>query len=418
MAAVEVESINSASSPWVVPLVEANLIKYTASMEREIRRQHQHGRRTLPDDCCRYCELYRDGTMTQSKQHEIDVWRRQVNQTLLQQHFRARSTTSKQASLRNIKHLYTAPGIPDTEPGFRRVKDLNHIKDDRPKRSVSAHGKRSMSGSLSVDLSALSLHTPKSAYTRGEFNHTYHGHSYNGTKAPQSSINSSRTQSNASSQDSRKMTKSSRTCSHDQCHNKESERRLQSATNTSSRMNGSLTTRSEVSKSATHSIKTQKTATSTPTNNIETNTNLGTITERSSNMNVHQRLYNGGAQRQILSERSSDIERGLPAESKTFRRLHRNLHRWIDDELMKPRQVVARRAKALAARNSGSLEQHKNSQIHKSAPSLVNDHNGHLRDPAHGESFLGMLIEMDKSTTNTTLKTDKSATTGSTLGSM
>ena len=442
MAAGDVESINSAGSPWVVPLLKSNLAKYTASLERDTRHRHhsagQH-RRTNPDDCCNYCEVYRDGALPQSKQHEIDVWRREVNLTLLQQHARARSaslSTARQASssLRYVKQNYTAPGTPDTEPGFRRVKDLNSVtsRDGGSKqRSLSAHGRRALS--RSVDFGSLALGTPRSGVTVTSQSHTTGttDRQLIGYKPPVSSLNTSRTPSSASSPEG-DMSRPSQSTSNqllnvttidDYIYRSNRDQRfsakLRPNTATGSakgshRTNGHVSSRSEITAStrtitspADQDSRLPRSATKSASTS---RTNKSLTTEKTDSVPVHQRLYNGTAPKHILHDPESTKP---PPESKTFRRLHRNLHRWIDDELLRPR-ITKGRLEAMKQPHSAEQPnghqaglQHKDNPVHRSAPSLANDN--HLKDPEYRESFLGMLIEMDKSTV-TTQRTDASPT--------
>ena len=428
MSASDVDFIQSAGSPWIVPLLEVNLAKYTANLERDHRHnyRHQH-RRTNPDDCCNYCEVYHDGTMSQIKQHEIDVWRREVNLTLLQQHARARSASlARHASLSTAKHNYTAPGTPDTEPGFRRVRDLNSVSSrcggSSKQRSLSTQGRSVLS--RSVDFGSLSLGTSRSARTPV----TSRTHVTNGTVAerraiigyqpPVSSVNTSRTPSNSSTPDGDMAHHEQSTSNKllnvitidDYLYRSNRDQRFigkqirpyisnGNADSTNITINYHDRSRSDLDSFTRYASTDQETQ---PLKNPSTTRTNKKITTNQSNdtMPVHQRLYAGTCPKHILHDPESTKP---PTESKTFRRLHRNLHRWIDDELIKPTVPKARlQAKQSHSATDQNYEartiiHRKDSPVSKHVPSLVGDVS-QLKNPQHSDSFLGMLVEMDKST--------------------
>ena len=101
-----------------------------------------------PEDCCNYCECHPEETMSESQTSRIDTWRRDVNKE--RSVMVMTPTGKKKKKLLFLK--YTAPGTPDTEPGFRRMTIPRHSRTSRS--DTKGH---QVKGQLRDDLDMASL---------------------------------------------------------------------------------------------------------------------------------------------------------------------------------------------------------------------------------------------------------------------
>ena len=82
------------------------------------------------DDCCGYCERYREGAITPHRRMEIETWRQDVNQ---HHHTGTGNYTMRKSVTVPIDFRYSPPGYPADEPGFRRIKVKGDLKKDLKK---------------------------------------------------------------------------------------------------------------------------------------------------------------------------------------------------------------------------------------------------------------------------------------------
>ena len=111
------------------------------------------------DDCCGYCEKYREGAITPQKRMEIDTWRQVVHNSNNNQY-----GNMKKSITIPINFRYSPPGYPD-EPGFRKIKVTGDLKKDLRKLNLElprqhAGGKSGKSVNffrLTSDLASMSM---------------------------------------------------------------------------------------------------------------------------------------------------------------------------------------------------------------------------------------------------------------------
>ena len=85
------------------------------------------------DDCCGYCEKYREGAITPQKRMEIETWRQAVN------HSKYDGSMKKSITI-PIDFRYSPPGYPADEPGFRRIKVTGDLKKNLRKLNLEHQG--------------------------------------------------------------------------------------------------------------------------------------------------------------------------------------------------------------------------------------------------------------------------------------
>ena len=85
------------------------------------------------DDCCGYCEKYREGAITPQKRMEIEIWRQAVN------HSKYDGSMKKSITI-PIDFRYSLPGYPADEPGFRRIKVTGDLKKNLRKLNLEQQG--------------------------------------------------------------------------------------------------------------------------------------------------------------------------------------------------------------------------------------------------------------------------------------
>ena len=87
------------------------------------------------DDCCGYCEKYREGAITPQKRMEIESWRQAVN------HSKYDGSMKKSITI-PIDFRYSPPGYPADEPGFRRIKVTGDLKKNLRKMNLERSNQR------------------------------------------------------------------------------------------------------------------------------------------------------------------------------------------------------------------------------------------------------------------------------------
>ncbi len=109
-----VDSLPSSAASAPGHMIQANVQHHTVLCQLE------KPPKVAFDDCCDYCDVYRDGAITPLKRMEINSWRYNVN--YLSQAKRAASAMSRRSQNTFSSYHYSPPGSPDVDPGFRRIK--------------------------------------------------------------------------------------------------------------------------------------------------------------------------------------------------------------------------------------------------------------------------------------------------------
>ncbi len=109
-----VDSLPSSAASAPGHMIQANVQHHTVLCQLE------KPPKVAFDDCCDYCDIYRDGAITPLKRMEINSWRHNVN--YLSQAKRAASVMSRRSQNTFSSYHYSPPGSPDVDPGFRRIK--------------------------------------------------------------------------------------------------------------------------------------------------------------------------------------------------------------------------------------------------------------------------------------------------------
>ncbi|KAK2161208.1 hypothetical protein LSH36_120g15031 [Paralvinella palmiformis] len=102
-------------------LAEKNVRIHTAKTRPKDKKE----RHLKHDDCCRYCERYCDDKITEIKRREIEAWRHDVPETM----DRNVPKNARRKARPRLKFMRREPpGLPDSEPGFRRIRTPKELR--------------------------------------------------------------------------------------------------------------------------------------------------------------------------------------------------------------------------------------------------------------------------------------------------